>query len=234
MVQGNRKEVSLYEEAKAGLSSLIQQTATIFVGFVVMLLITGGAPSGFVVALSFCLGTAFVAWSEQNRIKKLTEPTQTIAPEISTNNAQRESTSKELPVSKDSKYTVTAEHIINTISDSTSGQSRTQVINTSGGSYYESINTGNYIQGNYINMSQDLTQAAVQIQELLERLQEHGVTVDFIQEQVARDMATQAQNSAAMKDKLVRWGQSLRDTAVSDPVKGVVKFALRLAGIPRH
>ncbi|MBW4626272.1 MAG: hypothetical protein KME49_12395 [Brasilonema octagenarum HA4186-MV1] len=109
-----------------------------------------------------------------------------------------------------------------------------RTINTGGGSYYESINTGggHYIQGNYINMSQDLTQAASQIQDLIEQLQKRGVTVDTAQEQVANDLATQAQNNPTMKDKLVKWGQSLGDATVSDVVKGVVKLAIRSAGIP--
>jgi hypothetical protein len=71
MVPVSHKKITLYEEAKAGLVSLVQQTATVFISFVVMLLVTGGAPSGFIVALSFCLGTAFVAWSEQRRITKI-------------------------------------------------------------------------------------------------------------------------------------------------------------------
>lgn len=68
MAPTNRREVTLYEEAKAGLSSLVRQVAVVFIGFVGMLLVTGGAPSGFVIALSFCLGTAFVAWKEQERV----------------------------------------------------------------------------------------------------------------------------------------------------------------------
>ncbi|MEX0268594.1 pentapeptide repeat-containing protein [Leptolyngbyaceae cyanobacterium UHCC 1019] len=63
----------------------------------------------------------------------------------------------------------------------------TRNINTGGGSYYETINTGggNYIQGNYVNMSQDLTEAAAQIQELSNQWQKSGVTVEVAQEQVA-------------------------------------------------
>jgi hypothetical protein len=107
-------------------------------------------------------------------------------------------------------------------------------IHLGSGSYYESINTsgGNYIQGNYINMSQDLTQAAAQIQDLVEQLQKRGTTVDVAQEQVAQDMATQAQNNPTVKDKLLKWGQSLGDATVSDVVKGAVKLAIRSAGIP--
>ncbi|WP_017327663.1 hypothetical protein [Synechococcus sp. PCC 7336] len=68
MTLTSRKKVTLYEEAKAGLSSLVRQTTTVFIGFVFVLLITGGAPSSFVVALSFFIGTAFVSWNEQKRI----------------------------------------------------------------------------------------------------------------------------------------------------------------------
>lgn len=112
------------------------------------------------------------------------------------------------------------------------GDNRT--INTSGGNYYESIDTsgGHYVQGNYINMSQDLTQAASQIQDLIEQLQKSGVSADVAQEQVAKDVATQAQKSPTVRDKLVKWGQSLGDATINDVVKGVVKLGIRSAGIP--
>jgi hypothetical protein len=80
MAQGTRNELNLYEEAKGGLFSLIQQTAAVFLGFVLMLLVTGGAPSGFVIALSFCLGTAFVSWSEQKRVRSLKAVDSSITP----------------------------------------------------------------------------------------------------------------------------------------------------------
>ena len=109
-----------------------------------------------------------------------------------------------------------------------------RTIITGGGNYYESIDTsgGNYIQGDYINMSQDLTHAAAQIQHLIEQLQKQGVTVEVAKDQVAQDMATQAQSNPTMKNKLIKWGQSLGDATVSDVVKGVVKLAIRSAGIP--
>ncbi|MDJ0735042.1 MAG: hypothetical protein QNJ47_13420 [Nostocaceae cyanobacterium] len=71
MAPVNRKEISLYEEAKSGFTSLIQQTAIIFAGFILMLLVTAGTPSSFVVVLSLCIGISFVAWSEGQRIKIL-------------------------------------------------------------------------------------------------------------------------------------------------------------------
>lgn len=104
-------------------------------------------------------------------------------------------------------------------------------INTEGGNYIES-NRGVYIQGNYIDMNQDLTQAATQIQDLIEQLKNRGMTDDVAQEQVAKDIANQAQKNSAIKDKLVKWGQSLGDATVSDVVKGAVKLAIRSAGIP--
>lgn len=104
-------------------------------------------------------------------------------------------------------------------------------ISTGGGNYIES-NTGTYIQGDYIRMSQDLSQAASQIQDLIGQLQKQGTTIDVAQEQVAKDMAIQTQNNPTMKDKLLKWGQSLGDATVSDVVKGTVKLAIRSAGIP--
>jgi hypothetical protein len=71
MVPINRKKVSLYEEAKNGLSSLVWQTTTVFVGFIFMLLLTGGNPSSFAIIVSFVSGIAFVVWREQNRFTKL-------------------------------------------------------------------------------------------------------------------------------------------------------------------
>jgi len=112
-----------------------------------------------------------------------------------------------------------------------STMSRDRNINTSGGNYIES-NSGTYVQGNYINMSQDLTHAAVQIQDLIEQLQRRGVAVEVAQEQVAKDIATQAQTNSTVKDKLLKWGQSLGNATVSDVVKGAVKLAIRSAGIP--
>jgi len=105
-------------------------------------------------------------------------------------------------------------------------------INTGGGNYYESINTssGNYIQGDYINMSQDLSEAAVQIQDLVKQLQKTGANVT--EEQIGEDIATQAKSDPAMREKLAKWAQSLGSASVNEVVKGIVKLAIRSAGIP--
>lgn len=107
-----------------------------------------------------------------------------------------------------------------------------RIINTQ--NYYENINTGggNYIQGDYMNMSQDLSQAASQIQSLLEKLQQQGIKVDVAQEQVAQDIVNQANNNPKIKDKLINWGQSLGNATITDVVKGAVKLAIHSAGIP--
>ncbi len=104
-----------------------------------------------------------------------------------------------------------------------------------GGSYNESI-AGNYIQGNYISMSQDLSQAAAQIQQLLTQLRtQQGYSQEDAQQEVANDLASPAQSNPTVKDKLVKWGQSLGDaaakTTVSEAATAVVKLALALAGI---
>lgn len=66
----NRTQISLYEEAQAGLSSLVKQMAQVGVSFVGMLLLTGGNPPALTVGLSVVGGIAFVAWSEEKRLTK--------------------------------------------------------------------------------------------------------------------------------------------------------------------
>lgn len=50
------------------LFSLLKQTAYVGLGFLVMLLITNGYASVFMVGLSVVLGIGFVVWSETMRI----------------------------------------------------------------------------------------------------------------------------------------------------------------------
>lgn len=116
-------------------------------------------------------------------------------------------------------------------------------IHTGGGNYNASISgnysesiAGNYIQGNYIRMSQDLSQAAAQIQQLLNQLQTtQQYSPEDAQQKVAEELATEAQINPSVRDKLVKWGQSLGDaaakTTVSEAATAVVKLALTLAGI---
>jgi argininosuccinate lyase len=117
-----------------------------------------------------------------------------------------------------------------------------RIINTGEYNEFGQVNTQYFVQGDFItiegnsikiDMSQDLTQAAVQIQDLIEQLQKRGVTTKVAHKQVAENIATQAKKNPALKDKLRNWGQSLADATVSDVVKGVVKLAIHSAtGIP--
>lgn len=66
----NRKQISLYDEAEAGLNSLVKQTAQVGAGLLGMLLLTGGNPPALTVGLSVIGGIAFVAWSEEKRLTK--------------------------------------------------------------------------------------------------------------------------------------------------------------------
>jgi hypothetical protein len=102
------------------------------------------------------------------------------------------------------------------------------------GNYIERVD-GNYIQGNYINMSQDLAQAAQQIQNLLQQLQNQGTTAETSQQQVATEMAKQAGTNPAMMEKLVVWSKAMAnkasETTVSEAVKIVLNLALNATGI---
>ncbi|MDZ8262951.1 hypothetical protein [Nostoc sp. ChiQUE01b] len=55
-------------QMKNKLAPLLKQIATVGLGFLVMLLITGGRALGFIVGLSVVLGISFVVWSENKRI----------------------------------------------------------------------------------------------------------------------------------------------------------------------
>ena len=78
----NHRRTNLYEEAQDAFQSMIQQTASVFAGLLILLLITGGAPSSIAVGLSFCLGVTFVAWSEKTRLQKLRTNSYEVVEEI--------------------------------------------------------------------------------------------------------------------------------------------------------
>lgn len=108
-------------------------------------------------------------------------------------------------------------------------------IHIGSGNYNERIE-GNYVQGDYINMSQDLTQAAQQIHDLLRQLQNQGATVEDSQKKVATQMAKQAETDPSMMGKLVLWSKAMTnkasETTVSEAVKIVLTLALKAAGLP--
>ena len=105
---------------------------------------------------------------------------------------------------------------------------------------YQGIENSNFSIGsvtiiNNMNASQDLTQAAPYIQELVQQAQREGGeerSVDVATKKVAEEIATQAQSNETIKNNLLKWGQSLAEATVSDVVKEVVKLALRSLGFP--
>jgi uncharacterized protein YjbI with pentapeptide repeats len=97
MARINRNNVSLNREAKTGLSSLFKQTAGVGTGLIVLLLLTGGNPPGFLMVLSFILGVGFVAWSEK---KRLTESREQVASNSDTTNSQNTTPSRYKIVSR--------------------------------------------------------------------------------------------------------------------------------------
>ena len=111
-----------------------------------------------------------------------------------------------------------------------------RIIHTNNYNEFASVEAKNFVQGNYIAMSQDLTHAATQIHELLRQLQDQGSTANSARQTVAEDLARQAKSNSSIMKKLCNWGQALADTtsktSVSEASKLVVTAALKLAGVP--
>lgn len=97
---------------------------------------------------------------------------------------------------------------------------------------------GFQVGGNLIDLSSDcnLSDAAQQIQELLHQLEGQGVSIEDAKQQAASELAKQVKANPTIRENLVKWGQSLVDTAgkttVSEAVKGVIKLAAQMSGIP--
>ncbi|MDF5737384.1 MULTISPECIES: hypothetical protein [unclassified Nostoc] len=112
-----------------------------------------------------------------------------------------------------------------------------------GGNFNKSIE-GNYLQvhgnyinnDNYINISEDLSEAATQIEEFLEQLENQGYNHQAAQQKVAKDWANEVQNNPRVKGKLVKLGQSIRDAAASavigEATLNVIKLVFASLGIP--
>lgn len=91
-------------------------------------------------------------------------------------------------------------------------------------------------QHNYaFEQKQNLAEAAAEIQQLLTQLQTQGYSQEEAQQQVATNLAEQANRNPIVMDKLIGWGKSLGDTAarttISEAAKEVFKLALKLSGI---
>lgn len=88
----NRNRISLYQEARDGLISLFQQTAQVFIGLLLLLILTGGNPPGFLVGLSFVAGIMFVAFKENKRLKRFiaTKSSELLQQEMTTFNPAHE------------------------------------------------------------------------------------------------------------------------------------------------
>ena len=97
---------------------------------------------------------------------------------------------------------------------------------------------GFQIGGNLIDLSSasNLSDAAQQIQELLQQLEGQGISIENAKQQAASELAKQVKANPTIRENLVKWGQSLADTAgkttVSEAVKGVIKLAAQMSGIP--
>ncbi len=80
-------------------------------------------------------------------------------------------------------------------------------IGSIGGNFNQSVEGGyTQIHGNQINMSQDLAQAATQIQQLLTQLEYQGYSSSDAQQKVASDWASEAEKDQKAKSKMVETG----------------------------
>lgn len=96
---------------------------------------------------------------------------------------------------------------------------------------FEGIHQGGDIHNYAPEQKQSLAEAAAEIQQLLDQLQEtHDVTLESAQQQVAKDLATQVQNDPKLKDKWISFGKFIGEnsakTIVSEGVKGAIKLFL--------
>jgi hypothetical protein len=110
-------------------------------------------------------------------------------------------------------------------------------IGSIGGNFNQSVEGGyTQIHGNQINTSQDLAQAAAQIQQLLNQLQSQGYSSTDAQQKVASDWAVEAKSDPKAQSRMVKLGRYVRDAATSSVIGEatveVIKMALRLSGIP--
>lgn len=95
---------------------------------------------------------------------------------------------------------------------------------------------GVQVGGNLIDLSSanNLSDAAQQIQELLQQLHGQNISMEDAKQLAARDLAKQAEANPTVMSKLAMWGQSIADTAgkttVSEAAKAVVNLALKMSG----
>ncbi|UBF25830.1 hypothetical protein K9N68_30515 [Kovacikia minuta CCNUW1] len=104
--------------------------------------------------------------------------------------------------------------------------------------FYAQVNsvTGNVEGSQHIYISQNLSEAAEEIQKLLVRLQMQGMKEETAQQQVATEIAKQSENDPTTMGKLVQWSKSMAnkagETTVSEATKTVLTLALKMLGVP--
>ena len=96
---------------------------------------------------------------------------------------------------------------------------------------------GFQVGGNFIDLSNssNLTDAAQQIQDILNQLQNQGDSEEEAIQKVASDLAKQADDNPTVLGKLVKYGKFIADaagkTTVSEAVKGAISLALQMLNI---
>ncbi len=100
---------------------------------------------------------------------------------------------------------------------------------------FAETNYGKMVETQYNIETQDLSQAAAEIQKILTQLQnQEGYSPEEAQKKIANDLVVEARNNPTILKKVKDWGHSVGDTAtkaiVSEGVKEVFKMVLALLG----
>lgn len=95
---------------------------------------------------------------------------------------------------------------------------------------FAETNYGKMVETQYNIETQDLSQAAAEIQKILTQLQnKEGYSPEEAQKKIANDLVVKANSNPAFLNKLMDWGRTLGDTAtkaiVSEGAKEVFKMA---------
>ncbi|MEM7761743.1 MAG: pentapeptide repeat-containing protein [Cyanobacteria bacterium P01_A01_bin.40] len=98
---------------------------------------------------------------------------------------------------------------------------------------FEGIHLGGDIHNYAPEHKQSFAEAAAEIQQLLDQLQEtHGITLESAQQQVAKDLTTIAQNDPKLKDRFITLGKFIGEnsakTLISEGVKGAITLFLMM------
>lgn len=117
-----------------------------------------------------------------------------------------------------------------------------RTINISGGDYNENIQgdnikvQGDYIRGSVFNLSQDLSQTAIHIEQRLSQIRSEGYSASAAGQKLAQELAAEARSNPNMMKRLTDLckfsGNAALSGLIGEGAVSVLKVTLALLGIP--